>query len=128
MKHWNYPATYSHSHRIYRLHPTLRTDIILRCNCYHKPTLSNPMYRHHPSLAAVHLFLHETGSNNPTGIPSNTDKIQFHPYYTVKDILDALLLILALLVLALFSPDLLGNPDNYTPANPLSMPPHIKPE
>nr|AAP78870.1 cytochrome b [Lagenorhynchus obscurus] len=81
------------------------------------------------ALAAVHLlFLHETGSNNPTGIPSNMDMIPFHPYYTIKDILGALFLILALLALTLFTPDLLGDPDNYTPANPLSTPAHIKPE
>nr|ALT55890.1 cytochrome b [Bubalus bubalis]ALT55910.1 cytochrome b [Bubalus bubalis]ALT55916.1 cytochrome b [Bubalus bubalis] len=81
------------------------------------------------ALAMVHLlFLHETGSNNPTGIPSDTDKIPFHPYYTIKDILGALLLILALMLLVLFTPDLLGDPDNYTPANPLNTPPHIKPE
>nr|Q9TDL1.1 RecName: Full=Cytochrome b; AltName: Full=Complex III subunit 3; AltName: Full=Complex III subunit III; AltName: Full=Cytochrome b-c1 complex subunit 3; AltName: Full=Ubiquinol-cytochrome-c reductase complex cytochrome b subunit [Lagenorhynchus albirostris]AAD54451.1 cytochrome b [Lagenorhynchus albirostris]ABK63376.1 cytochrome b [Lagenorhynchus albirostris]ABK63377.1 cytochrome b [Lagenorhynchus albirostris]ABK63379.1 cytochrome b [Lagenorhynchus albirostris]CAD88026.1 cytochrome b [Lagen len=81
------------------------------------------------ALVAVHLlFLHETGSNNPTGIPSNMDMIPFHPYYTIKDILGALLLILTLLALTLFTPDLLGDPDNYTPANPLSTPAHIKPE
>nr|Q9TDN0.1 RecName: Full=Cytochrome b; AltName: Full=Complex III subunit 3; AltName: Full=Complex III subunit III; AltName: Full=Cytochrome b-c1 complex subunit 3; AltName: Full=Ubiquinol-cytochrome-c reductase complex cytochrome b subunit [Peponocephala electra]AAD54430.1 cytochrome b [Peponocephala electra] len=81
------------------------------------------------ALVAVHLlFLHETGSNNPTGIPSNMDMIPFHPYYTIKDILGALLLILALLTLTLFTPDLLGDPNNYTPANPLSTPAHIKPE
>nr|YP_008081968.1 cytochrome b [Ziphius cavirostris]AGK37952.1 cytochrome b [Ziphius cavirostris]AGK37986.1 cytochrome b [Ziphius cavirostris]AGK38025.1 cytochrome b [Ziphius cavirostris] len=81
------------------------------------------------ALAAVHLlFLHETGSNNPTGIPSDMDKIPFHPYYTIKDILGALLLIAILLALTLFAPDLLGDPDNYTPANPLSTPAHIKPE
>nr|AAP78882.1 cytochrome b [Lagenorhynchus obscurus]AAP78884.1 cytochrome b [Lagenorhynchus obscurus]AAP78885.1 cytochrome b [Lagenorhynchus obscurus]AAP78893.1 cytochrome b [Lagenorhynchus obscurus]AAP78894.1 cytochrome b [Lagenorhynchus obscurus] len=81
------------------------------------------------ALAAVHLlFLHETESNNPTGIPSNMDMIPFHPYYTIKDILGALFLILALLALTLFTPDLLGDPDNYTPANPLSTPAHIKPE
>nr|YP_220744.1 cytochrome b [Balaenoptera brydei]Q599A4.1 RecName: Full=Cytochrome b; AltName: Full=Complex III subunit 3; AltName: Full=Complex III subunit III; AltName: Full=Cytochrome b-c1 complex subunit 3; AltName: Full=Ubiquinol-cytochrome-c reductase complex cytochrome b subunit [Balaenoptera brydei]UPH84196.1 cytochrome b [Balaenoptera brydei]BAD91719.1 cytochrome b [Balaenoptera brydei] len=81
------------------------------------------------ALAMVHLiFLHETGSNNPTGIPSDMDKIPFHPYYTTKDILGALLLILTLLMLTLFVPDLLGDPDNYTPANPLSTPTHIKPE
>nr|YP_009463011.1 cytochrome b [Mesoplodon stejnegeri]AUW35254.1 cytochrome b [Mesoplodon stejnegeri] len=81
------------------------------------------------ALTMVHLlFLHETGSNNPTGIPSDMDKIPFHPYYTIKDILGALLLILALLMLTLFTPDLLGDPDNYTPANPLSTPAHIKPE
>lgn len=81
------------------------------------------------ALAIVHLlFLHETGSNNPTGIPSDADKIPFHPYYTIKDILGVLLLILFLMLLVLFSPDLLGDPDNYTPANPLNTPPHIKPE
>ncbi|YP_009407650.1 cytochrome b (mitochondrion) [Sagmatias obliquidens] len=81
------------------------------------------------ALAAVHLlFLHETGSNNPTGIPSNMDMIPFHPYYTIKDILGALFLILILLALTLFTPDLLGDPDNYTPANPLSTPADIKPE
>nr|Q9G7T9.1 RecName: Full=Cytochrome b; AltName: Full=Complex III subunit 3; AltName: Full=Complex III subunit III; AltName: Full=Cytochrome b-c1 complex subunit 3; AltName: Full=Ubiquinol-cytochrome-c reductase complex cytochrome b subunit [Platanista gangetica]AAG30913.1 cytochrome b [Platanista gangetica]ULD54944.1 cytochrome b [Platanista gangetica]UYX58369.1 cytochrome b [Platanista gangetica] len=81
------------------------------------------------TLAIIHLlFLHETGSNNPTGIPSDTDKIPFHPYYTIKDTLGALILILTSLTLTLFTPDLLGDPDNYTPANPLNTPAHIKPE
>nr|ABU68782.1 cytochrome b [Saccopteryx bilineata] len=81
------------------------------------------------ALVMVHLlFLHETGSNNPTGIPSNADMIPFHPYYTVKDILGFLLMLTALLALVLFAPDMLGDPDNYTPANPLNTPPHIKPE
>nr|UWT72130.1 cytochrome b [Ctenotus schomburgkii] len=74
------------------------------------------------------LFLHETGSNNPLGLASNTDKIPFHPYYSYKDLLGATLFILLLLSLALFSPNLLGDPENFTPANPLVTPPHIKPE
>nr|AIG53054.1 cytochrome b [Ctenotus inornatus] len=74
------------------------------------------------------LFLHETGSNNPTGLPSNTDKIPFHPYFSYKDLLGATLLLMVLLLLALFSPNLLGDPENFTPANPLVTPPHIKPE
>nr|AEF79859.1 cytochrome b [Takydromus septentrionalis] len=77
----------------------------------------------------VHLlFLHETGSNNPTGLNSNTDKIPFHPYYTYKDLLGALLMMSSLLLLALISPNLLGDPENFSPANPLVTPPHIKPE
>nr|AAL79374.1 cytochrome b [Dugong dugon] len=81
------------------------------------------------ALVMVHLlFLHETGSNNPTGLISDSDKIPFHPYYSVKDLLGLFLLILVLLLLTLFSPDMLGDPDNYTPANPLNTPPHIKPE
>nr|AAR91773.1 cytochrome b [Micronycteris megalotis] len=81
------------------------------------------------ALVMVHLlFLHETGSNNPTGIPSDLDMIPFHPYYTIKDILGLLIMLTALSTLVLFSPDLLGDPDNYMPANPLNTPPHIKPE
>nr|AAQ84007.1 cytochrome b [Tupaia longipes] len=81
------------------------------------------------ALVIVHLlFLHETGSNNPLGIDSDADKIPFHPYYTIKDILGMIVLLAVLSGLVLFSPDLLGDPDNYTPANPLNTPPHIKPE
>nr|ADU24941.1 cytochrome b [Thylamys venustus]ADU24946.1 cytochrome b [Thylamys venustus]AHW29663.1 cytochrome b [Thylamys venustus] len=81
------------------------------------------------ALVIVHLlFLHETGSNNPTGMNPDSDKIPFHPYYTIKDILGVILMIFSLLTLALFSPDMLGDPDNFTPANPLNTPPHIKPE
>nr|YP_008145652.1 cytochrome b [Remiz consobrinus]AGG40804.1 cytochrome b [Remiz consobrinus] len=80
-------------------------------------------------LTLVHLtFLHETGSNNPLGIPSDCDKIPFHPYYSTKDILGFVLMLALLVTLALFSPNLLGDPENFTPANPLSTPPHIKPE
>nr|ACI31711.1 cytochrome b [Cardinalis cardinalis]AGA94839.1 cytochrome b [Cardinalis cardinalis]AGA94845.1 cytochrome b [Cardinalis cardinalis]AGA94848.1 cytochrome b [Cardinalis cardinalis]AGA94849.1 cytochrome b [Cardinalis cardinalis] len=80
-------------------------------------------------LTLVHLtFLHETGSNNPLGIPSDCDKIPFHPYYTIKDILGFVLMISLLVSLALFAPNLLGDPENFTPANPLVTPPHIKPE
>nr|ADO23306.1 cytochrome b [Geothlypis semiflava] len=80
-------------------------------------------------LTLVHLtFLHETGSNNPLGIPSDCDKIPFHPYYTIKDILGFALMLSLLVSLALFAPNLLGDPENFTPANPLVTPPHIKPE
>nr|QIJ94037.1 cytochrome b [Eremias arguta potanini] len=81
------------------------------------------------AVSMIHLlFLHETGSNNPTGLNSNSDKIPFHPYYSYKDALGALIMLLCLLYLALFSPNLLGDPENFTPANPLVTPPHIKPE
>nr|ADM73193.1 cytochrome b [Leontocebus fuscicollis leucogenys] len=81
------------------------------------------------ALATIHLlFLHETGSSNPSGMTSEPDKISFHPYYTIKDILGLTFLLLLLMMLTLFSPDLLTDPDNYTLANPLNTPPHIKPE
>nr|ABG79683.1 cytochrome b [Eleginops maclovinus] len=77
----------------------------------------------------VHLlFLHQTGSNNPLGLNSNADKIPFHPYFSYKDLLGFAALLIALVTIALFTPNLLGDPDNFTPANPLDTPPHIKPE
>nr|AAC32986.1 cytochrome b [Pharomachrus auriceps] len=80
-------------------------------------------------LTMIHLtFLHESGSNNPLGIVSNSDKIPFHPYFSLKDILGFAIMLLLLTTLALFSPNLLGDPENFTPANPLVTPPHIKPE
>nr|AFB20099.1 cytochrome b [Stachyris nigriceps] len=80
-------------------------------------------------LTLVHLtLLHDTGSNNPLGIPSDCDKIPFHPYYTIKDVLGFVLMFVPLATLALFAPNLLGDPENFTPANPLATPPHIKPE
>nr|AFB20046.1 cytochrome b [Pellorneum tickelli] len=80
-------------------------------------------------LTLVHLtLLHETGSNNPLGIPSDCDKIPFHPYYSIKDFLGFALMFIPLATLALFAPNLLGDPENFTPANPLATPPHIKPE
>uniref|UniRef100_Q6X2L8 Cytochrome b n=2 Tax=Nilssonia hurum TaxID=904211 RepID=Q6X2L8_9SAUR len=80
-------------------------------------------------LTMIHLmFLHETGSNNPTGLNSNTDKIPFHPYFSYKDLLGLMTTLTLLLFITMFYPNLLGDPDNFTPANPLSTPPHIKPE
>nr|YP_010701453.1 cytochrome b [Channa ornatipinnis]WCJ52962.1 cytochrome b [Channa ornatipinnis] len=81
------------------------------------------------ALTMIHLlFLHETGSTNPMGLNPNADKIPFHPYFSYKDLLGFALLLMLLISLSLFAPNLLGDPDNFTPANPLVTPPHIKPE
>nr|QXT44542.1 cytochrome b [Patawatermes nigripunctatus] len=80
-------------------------------------------------MVVIHLlFLHQTGSNNPLGLNKNTDKIPFHPYFTVKDILGFAIMIMALTVLTLKEPYMLSDPDNFTPANPLVTPVHIQPE
>nr|YP_009104616.1 cytochrome b [Narcine entemedor]AIT70287.1 cytochrome b [Narcine entemedor] len=81
------------------------------------------------AMTMVHiLFLHEKGSNNPTGLNSDMDKIPFHPYYSYKDMLGFLMLTLTIIILALFSPNLLNDTENFIPANPLVTPTHIKPE
>nr|YP_010417451.1 cytochrome b [Junonia adulatrix]USF17506.1 cytochrome b [Junonia adulatrix] len=80
-------------------------------------------------LTMIHLlFLHQTGSNNPLGINSNLDKIPFHPFFTFKDLIGFIILILLLTMLSLINPYLLGDPDNFIPANPLVTPIHIQPE
>lgn len=74
------------------------------------------------------LFLHQTGANNPLGISRQTDKVPFHPYFTFKDIVGFVVILSILLVLSLLYPYLLGDPDNFIPANPLVTPAHIQPE
>nr|ALH16680.1 cytochrome b [Maccullochella peelii] len=81
------------------------------------------------AMTLIHLlFLHETGGNNPLGLNSDSDKIPFHPYFSYKDLLGFAILLTTISSLALFLPNLMGDPDNFTPANPLMTPPHIKPE
>nr|QID04143.1 cytochrome b [Dacus ciliatus] len=81
------------------------------------------------AMTLIHLlFLHQTGSNNPIGLNSNVDKIPFHPYFSFKDIVGFIVMIMALLLLTLINPYLLGDPDNFIPANPLVTPVHIQPE
>jgi ubiquinol-cytochrome c reductase cytochrome b subunit len=75
------------------------------------------------------LALHQFGSNNPTGIDiSKKDKIPFHPYYTIKDMLGFCVFFIFYAAFVFFMPDSLGHPENYIPADPLVTPPHIVPE
>lgn len=74
------------------------------------------------------LFLHETCSNNPLGLNRDSDKIPFHSYFVVKDLFGVILIFFLLIFLVLFSPNLLGDPENFIPANPLVTPVHIQPE
>lgn len=81
------------------------------------------------ALVIVHLIaLHIDGSNNPVGIDSNIDKIPFHPYYSIKDLLGYAIFAIFFSFFVYFAPNLLGHPDNYIPANPLVTPAHIQPE
>lgn len=81
------------------------------------------------AIVIIHLlFLHQTGSNNPLGLNRNIDKIPFHPYFSYKDIAGYLIILIILINLSLLDPYILGDPDNFTPANPLVTPVHIQPE
>ena len=82
-------------------------------------------------VVVLHLVaLHEHGSNNPLGIErkSPKDSIPFHPYYTVKDLMGLGVFLLVFGIFVFYYPNVLGHPDNYIPANPLSTPAHIVPE
>lgn len=80
-------------------------------------------------IVILHLyFLHLTGSNNPLGINSNLNKIPFHIYFTLKDILGFIIYLLIFSIIILQYPYILRDPDNFTPANPIITPPHIQPE
>nr|YP_010460790.1 cytochrome b [Statilia maculata]UUF67539.1 cytochrome b [Statilia maculata] len=81
------------------------------------------------AVVMIHLlFLHQTGSNNPLGVNSNIDKIPFHPYFSFKDIVGFIILFMMLSILSLKEPYMLGDPDNFIPANPMVTPVHIQPE
>nr|AGO28113.1 cytochrome b [Ectrychotes andreae] len=81
------------------------------------------------AMVFIHLlFLHQTGSNNPMGLKNNSDKIPFHPYFSIKDTMSVVITMLMFIMLNLWEPRLLGDPENFIPANPLVTPVHIQPE
>lgn len=81
------------------------------------------------ALRALHiLFLHETCSNNPLGVKRDRLIIPFHSYYSFKDLPGIILILLTVFIICFFRPDILTDPENFIPANPLVTPVHIMPE
>ena len=95
-------------------------------------------------LVVLHLgALHEVGSNNPDGVEikkgpkgnrwsptAPADGIPFHPYYTVKDTFYVGFFLIIAAFIIFFAPAFGGwflEHDNFTEANPLVTPSHIKP-
>jgi ubiquinol-cytochrome c reductase cytochrome b subunit len=79
----------------------------------------------------LHIWaLHIPGSSNPTGVAvkDEQDTVPFHPYYTAKDGFGLAIFLIIFSALLFFAPNLLAEPVNYIPANPLSTPAHIVPE
>uniref|UniRef100_A0AAU7YTY9 Cytochrome b n=1 Tax=Stephanitis macaona TaxID=3156568 RepID=A0AAU7YTY9_9HEMI len=80
-------------------------------------------------MVIIHLlFLHVSGSNNPLGLNSNHDKTSFHPSFTTKDLIGAMLVLLVFMLVNMIEPLILLDPENFTPANPMVTPVHIQPE
>ena len=95
-------------------------------------------------LVVLHLgALHEVGSNNPDGVEikkgpkgnrwsptAPADGVPFHPYYTVKDAFYVCFLLIIGAFIIFFAPAFGGwflEHDNFTEANKLVTPEHIKP-
>lgn len=81
------------------------------------------------ALALVHVvLLHSAGSNSPTGLNANSDKVPFHVYFTSKDLYGFFLIGILISLLIFYIPNYLGDPENFIDANPLVTPVHIMPE
>ena len=96
-------------------------------------------------LVGFHILaLHEVGSNNPDGIDIKKNKnadgipvdgIPFHPYYTVKDLMGAVVFLIFFFAVVFFTPEmkipgtqgLFLESANFIQANPLQTPEHIAP-
>src|SRR5919107_2101577 len=91
-------------------------------------------------LVVAHILaLHDVGSNNPDGIEIKKlkgpdgkplDGIPFHPYYTVKDLMGAIVFLVIFCIVMFFVPEMGGyflEHNNFIPADPLKTPEHIAP-
>lgn len=91
-------------------------------------------------LVVAHILaLHHVGSNNPDGVEikerkdergNPVDGIPFHPYYTVKDSVAAMIFLIFFALVIFYAPEMGGlflEPPNFEPADPLKTPEHIVP-
>lgn len=82
-------------------------------------------------VSIIHLIMvHNKGGSNVLGVSSikNMGGINFHPYYTYKDLYGFLIIFIIYFIYVYFYPDVLGHSDNYIEANALVTPSHIVPE
>lgn len=92
------------------------------------------------ALVVMHIVaLHEVGSNNPDGVEIKDHKdangvpldgIPFHPYYTVKDMVGALVFLIIFFAVVFYAPEMGGwflEHNNFIPADQLKTPEHIAP-
>nr|WOW98916.1 cytochrome b [Metanigrus sp.] len=80
-------------------------------------------------MVIIHLImLHEKGSSNPLGLQSNNDKIPFHPYFSIKDMMGLIITVSLFMTMNFLFPYITMDPENFSPANPMVTPIHIQPE
>jgi ubiquinol-cytochrome c reductase cytochrome b/c1 subunit len=81
-------------------------------------------------LSFLHVaVLHDSGSSNPLNLMlTAANKITFHPYFVFKDLLGTIAFAAIFCYVVFFAPDMIIDPVNNIPANPLVTPTHIVPE
>jgi ubiquinol-cytochrome c reductase cytochrome b subunit len=80
-------------------------------------------------VTIIHLaLLHKDGSNNPLGADSYNSKISFYPYFFLKDLTAFFIFMSIFIFFVFYSPNSLGHPVNYIPADSMHTPSHIVPE
>jgi len=72
--------------------------------------------------------LHVNGRRNPLGVTSINDKVEFHWFYIVKDLMSFLMIILFFVLLLLLLPFLFIDSENFLFVDIIKTPEHIKPE
>ncbi len=80
-------------------------------------------------LRLVHLlFLHINGRRNSLGVTSINDKVEFHWFYFLKDLVSFLILIFFFTLLLLLIPFVFMDSENFLFVDIIKTPEHIKPE
>lgn len=80
-------------------------------------------------IVILHLIsLHKEGSRNSMGLNRNLDKIEFHPYFTIKDLYFIVAALTLGILISFYAPYILSDPVNRVPANAMQTPLHIQPE
>ena len=80
-------------------------------------------------LRLIHLiFLHVNGRSNSLGVTSINDKVEFHWFYLVKDLVSFLILIFFFTLILLLAPFIFIDSENFLFVDIIKTPEHIKPE
>jgi ubiquinol-cytochrome c reductase cytochrome b subunit len=80
-------------------------------------------------LVFFHLiFLHLKGSSMTLVLDNSFDKIYFHPFFSLKDLIGFFFIFSFFFIFLLSFPQILGDPENFSPANYIITPVHIQPE
>jgi ubiquinol-cytochrome c reductase cytochrome b subunit len=74
------------------------------------------------------VFLHKGGRSNSLGVTSINDKVEFHWFYLLKDLVSFILLLLVFILFILLKPFLFIDSENFLFVDIMKTPEHIKPE